>query len=79
MAKVTFEGAQYEYDAKAITKYSVIKAIAGGNTNPASFFEALDKIFKGKTDKYVEQMGDDMAKLMELLNAVYAQESEAKN
>lgn len=79
MAKITFEGAQYEYDPKQLTKFSVIKAISGAVSNPAEFFGAFDKIFKGKTDKYVEMLDDDMVKVQALLNAIIEQEGEAKN
>lgn len=80
MAKIEFEGNKFEYDPKALRKYSVIKAISGVVDDPSEFFAALNKLFNGKIDKVVDTLDDDMVKIQELVNAITAKEgSEAKN
>lgn len=80
MAKIEFEGTKFEYDPKALRKYSVIKAISGVVDEPAQFFDAFNKLFAGKMDKVIEALDDDMVKIQELIQAVVEKEGkEAKN
>lgn len=79
MAKIEFEGAKFEYDASALKKYSVIKAISGTGT-PQEFFAAFDKVFKGKADEYADKLDDSFERMAGLLNAIVLKEGgEAKN
>lgn len=79
MAKIEFEGNKYEYDPSALKKYSVIKALSG-TSDPAGFFAAFDKVFKGKADEYAERLDDSLEKMAELLNAIVVEVGgEAKN
>lgn len=70
MKSIQFEGHTFKYDERAPKRWSIQKAMAMGDSNPAAFFEALDKIFLGKSDEYAETLGDDADKMLELFNRV---------
>lgn len=79
MAKIEFEGTKFEYDASALRKYTVLKALSGSGA-PQDMFTAFDKVFKGKADDYAEKLDDSLEKMAELLNAIVEKEGgEAKN
>lgn len=80
MKSIQFEGETYKYDERAPKRWSVQKALALGDRDPAGFYDALDAIFAGKSDEYAQRLGDDADKMIELLNRVsLATGTEAKN
>ena len=72
MKTVQFEGEAYEYDERAPKRWSVQKALALGESDPAGFYGALDKIFAGRSDEYAKRLGDDSERMLGLLDAVSA-------
>lgn len=70
MNTVQFEGEAYEYDERAPRRWSVQKALALGESDPAGFYGALDRIFAGRSDEYAERLGDDSERMLGLLDAV---------
>lgn len=80
MATITFEGHKFTYDEKALTKYSVMKAMTSFQSNPEGFFWALEQIFKGKDAEYAALLDDSTEKITELLAAIMEKVGEqAKN
>ncbi len=62
----TFKGVEVAYDFKALHKWSVQKALSMA-AGPQAFFEAVDQVLCGRSDKVAEQIGgttEDMAELM---------------
>ena len=70
MKTVQFDGQTFEYDERAPKRWSVQKALALGESDPAGFYGALDKIFAGRSDEYAERLGDDSERMLALLDAV---------
>ena len=69
MRKFKFEGATYEYDETALTRYSVIKGVSRFQSDPAGFFDSFAIIFAGHDDEYAERLGDDIEKMAALFAA----------
>ena len=76
MPSFTFEGVNVEYDPKAIHSWSIQKKLAAGG---ASGYEAVDAILCGKSDDVAAQLDDDADKMVELMVALGALDSQAKN
>ena len=71
MRSVEFEGNTYEYDEKALERYSVVEGITLGMENVQGFFWAVREIFAGKSTEYAKRLGDSQAKMGELVAAVF--------
>lgn len=70
MATVKYEGETFEFDEGAPARWSVQKALALGEADPAGFYGAIDAIFGGRSDEYAERLGDDSGRMLGLLDAV---------
>jgi hypothetical protein len=70
MKTLQYDGMTFEYDERAPKRYSVQKALALGESDPAGFYGALDRIFAGRSDEYAERLGDDSERMLALLDAV---------
>lgn len=71
MAKFKFKDLEVEYDEAYIKGYSMEKALARGDKDPAGLFGALEKLYKGKDDEYAEALGYDTAAMLEMLSATF--------
>lgn len=67
--KFEYKGKTFECVPKMVRNYKVQKAIANGETNPAGYYNALSLMFNGKDEDYAEELGGDMAELMNLYTA----------
>jgi hypothetical protein len=67
---VQFDGQTFEYDERAPKRWSVQKALAMGESDPAGFYGALDKIFAGRSDEYAERLGDESERMLALLDVI---------
>ena len=80
MAKVTFEGNEYEYDERELMDYRNIKRIAKASTDMAGFFDAFAAIFCGHDEEYADMLGGSIEKMGELYAAAADNEGQtAKN
>jgi hypothetical protein len=70
MKTVQFDGQTFEYDERAPKRWSVQKALALGESDPAGFYGALDKIFAGRSDEYAERLGDESERMLALLDVI---------
>lgn len=70
MKTVQFDGQTFEYDERAPKRWSVQKALALGESDPAGFYGALDKIFAGRSDEYAERLGDESDRMLALLDVI---------
>ena len=70
MKTINFEGNAFTYDEAATKKWSVQKGLSMGSTDPAKFYEALDKLLAGRSDEYAETLGDDADKMLDLIKAI---------
>lgn len=70
MAKVKFEGHEYEYDAKAVKSYTLFRQISRLAEDPGGFFDGMSRLFCGHDVEYAQQLGDDIDKMGELISAV---------
>ncbi len=66
--KINFDGIDIKYDDAQLNKWSVQKDL----TRFDKQFDALDRILCGKSDEVAEKLGDDMDKIMELLQRITA-------
>lgn len=76
---VDFDGNTFEYDADAITSYSVLKAISRVETDPLGYFNAIGLIFMGRDEEYADILGGSAGKIGELYAACAKDNVEAKN
>lgn len=76
MPSFTFEGVNVEYSHKALHSWSIQKKLAAGG---APGYEAVDAILCGKSDDVAAQLDDDADKMVELMVALGALDSQAKN
>lgn len=77
--KFNVEGVKGDFfvDADALNDYRVLKALAFSSKNPAGFYEALEKIYMGNDEEYVERVGG--ISNLEKLNDAAAEAVQAKN
>lgn len=64
-----FKGKKFECVPKMVRNYKTQKAIANGENNPVGYYNALAAMFNGKDEEYADELGGDMAQLMELYTA----------
>lgn len=67
--KFEFKGKTFECVPKMVRNYRLQKAIANGENNPVGYYNALSAMFNGKDEEYADELGGDMAELMELYAA----------
>ena len=67
--KFDYKGKTFECVPKMVRNYRAQKAIANSETNPAGFYNALALMFDGKDEDYADELGGDMAELMNLYMA----------
>lgn len=80
LRKVTYEGAEFEYDPKEAKSYRNIKRIARAKDDMGGFFDAFEAIFAGRDEEYAEILGNDFEKIGGLVSAVVENEgNSAKN
>lgn len=79
LAKVEFNGEEYEYDSAAVKSYKVLKKIARAQSDIGGFFDAFELVFAGRDEEYADKLGNDFEQLGQLLSAAVNNESEAKN
>lgn len=77
VVKFEYEGAEYEADAAALRDYSTIKAVSKVETDPAGFFDAMERVFMGRDEEYAAATGGT-AGIGALFNAA-AQAANVKN
>ena len=79
--KFTVEGVKGDFfvDADELNNYRTMKALAFGPKNPAGMYEALERIYMGNDEEYVERVGglENVEKLNEA--AAAAVRAELKN
>ena len=81
MDKVKFSvegvGGEFECDADSLRDYRTLKQFALADKNPAGLFEALERVYMGRDEEYVERVGgmDGLAKL----NDAAVEAAKAKN
>ena len=73
-----YAGKTFEADATAANSWKVVKALGGGANSGGQLFEALDKLFFGKSDEYAEMLNDDFQD-MALLAGAAIEAANAKN
>lgn len=80
LKKVSYEDMDFEYDPKEATSYRNIKRIARAKDDMTGFFDAFEAIFAGRDEEYAELLGNDFAKLGELVSLAISNEGDsAKN
>ncbi|OUP10999.1 hypothetical protein [Collinsella sp. An2] len=71
--KFQVEGVEGSFfcDADQLTSYRTIKQFALGDKNPEGLFEALERVYMGKDEEYVDRVGgmDGLAKLNDAATA----------
>lgn len=79
--KFAIEGyGEFACDADQVTNYHTGKLLAYCKRDAAYSFEAMERIFMGRDDEYMERLGGDVAKTGVLLEAaIEAVGEEAKN
>ena len=70
MRELEYKGVAVAYDEASLKKYSVQKKLAKGAKDPGGLFEALETIFVGKDEDYVEALGGGESVMGELIKAV---------
>lgn len=76
---IDYNGVTVTFDVSQVVSWKNNKAIANFQNNPAGFFDAVDRIMCGKSDEVVEQLGDDMAVMSDVISQIYAKVGGAKN
>lgn len=73
MVKFTVPGieGEFEVDEKAATSYRVLKRMAQGDERPAGVFEAVEALFPGNDEKYMDRLGGSADDLEKLVNAAF--------
>jgi hypothetical protein len=73
MTPVTFtiDGVEGDFtcDADEVKSYKTVKQFAMGDDNPAGVFEAMERIFPGHDEEYMERIGGDIESMNTLCNA----------
>ena len=64
-------------DADQLTSYRTVKQLAFSEENPAGMFHALERIYMGKDEEYVERVGG--LENLHLLNDAATEAAKAKN
>lgn len=77
--KFSHKGKEFEADTKALTDYSMIKHIANVETDPAGYFAALEKVFIGRDEEYIAQLGGDASAMAGLYAAAAQAVAGSKN
>ena len=78
----SLDGKEFEADRSALTSYKVTKMVANAENDPCGYFEAMERIFMGRDEEYVERVGgmDGLAKLNDAATeAVKAKNSSASS
>ena len=70
MRELDYKGVHVAYDEASLKKYSVQKKLAKGAKDPGGLFEALEIIFAGHDEEYVEALGGGESVMGELIKAV---------
>lgn len=70
LIEFTVDGADgtFEVDADALKSYKTMKQLAQAEANPAGMFEAIERIYAGRDEEYMERLGD-VARIGELNDA----------
>lgn len=76
LKKVSYEGMDFEYDAQEAKSYRNLKRIARAKEDMTGFFDAFEAIFAGRDEEYAELLGNDFAKLGELVSVAIGNEGE---
>ena len=65
--KFTVEGVKGEFfvDADELNNYRTMKALAMAEKNPVGFYEAIERIYMGNDEEYIDRVGgmDGLEKL----------------
>ena len=82
--KFQVEGVEGDFfcDADQLMSYRTLKQFAFSDKNPAGFFDALERVYMGRDEEYVERVGgmDGLAKLNDAATeAVKAKNSSASS
>ena len=80
---IEFEGSTFEYDANAIKRWDVQKALAAARKGQYPAIEVYDAIFMGRADDVAERLDGDATKVDDLasriISAVNIEDATAKN
>jgi hypothetical protein len=69
--KFTVDGVDGEFvcDADEVKSYKTIKQFARGDDDPAGIFDAMERMFPGHDEEYMERLGGDIERMNDLCNA----------
>lgn len=72
MKTLQYKDKTITYDERAPKRWSVQRALAEGETDPAAFYGAIDAIFggPGKSNEVAEMFDDEAEAVMEILDRV---------
>ena len=78
--KFSVEGIDGDFfvDADEIKNYRTVKAMAMSDKDPAGFFAAMERIYMGHDEEYMDRVGGSMDELA-VLNDAAAKAVDAKN
>ena len=70
MRSIEYNNVHIEYDETALKQYGIQKKLAMGAKAPSGLFEALETIFIGHDEEYVEALGGGETTMGGLIKAV---------
>ena len=77
MRTIEFKGVKVDYDETCIRSWKWQKAVNSGD--PARSVAAIERLFAGKDEDIADALGDDIEVMGELLAAITADNTKAKN